>query len=184
MPGTKEQVMEHLSREELAARLKEVSLLEGDFVLRSGKRSKYYFDKYLFEGTPDVLREVARHLAELIPDGVGQLAGVELGGIPLVTALSLETGFPAVFVRGAKKEYGTKRIYEGPRVSGARVLIVEDVITTGGAALEGAERLGEEGFDVEGVLAVLDRLEGGRERFEEAGVRLISLFTRDDIGMP
>ena len=95
------------SKQGLAQRLRETALLEGDFTLRSGKKSRYYFDKYIFEGTPDVLRDVAQALSEMIPADTKQLAGIELGGIPLVTAVSIATGIPAIFVRKAAKEYGT-----------------------------------------------------------------------------
>ena len=173
-----------LGREELAARLRACALLEGDFTLRSGKKSRYYFDKYLFEGTPDVLAEVARALAAMIPPGTRQLAGVELGGVPLVTAVALASGIPAIFVRKAAKEYGTEKLFEGPRVPDAPALIIEDVVTTGGASIEAAKRLIGAGIEVIGVLAVLDRKQGGEEAFAEAGIKFRALFDRDDIGMP
>ncbi|MEP0813350.1 MAG: orotate phosphoribosyltransferase [bacterium] len=168
----------------LAAKLREVALLEGDFTLRSGKKSRYYFDKYLFEGTPDVLRDVARALAAMLPEGTRQLAGVELGGVPLVTAVALESGIPAIFVRKAAKEYGTEKLFEGRRVESAPALIIEDVVTTGGASIEAAKRLMDAGIEVAGVLAVLDRKQGGAEAFAEAGIQFWALFDRDDIGMP
>jgi len=176
--------MGEMTREELISRLKEVALLEGEFTLRSGKKSKHYFDKYLFEGTPDVLMGVARELAKMIPEGTRQIAGVELGGIPLVTAVSLASGIPAIFVRKVAKDYGTANLFEGPRVEGVPVLIIEDVVTTGGASLKAAKTLMDAGIEVSGVLAVLDRKQGGEETFKEAGVDFRALFTRDDIGMP
>lgn len=172
------------SKTELAALLRDCALLEGDFTLRSGKKSRYYFDKYLFEGTPEVLGKVAVALAAMIPSGTRQLAGVELGGIPLVTAVSLASGIPAIFVRKTKKDYGTAKLFEGKRVEGAPALIIEDVVTTGGASIEAAKSLIEAGIEVSCVLAVLDRKQGGEEAFLEAGIAFRALFSRADIGMP
>ena len=176
--------MQAISRENLASMLRECALLEGDFTLRSGKKSRYYFDKYLFEGTPEVLGEVARALAAMIPAGTRQLAGVELGGVPLVTAVSLASGIPAIFVRKVKKDYGTSKLFEGKRIEGAPALIIEDVVTTGGASIEAARSLMDAGIEVSGVLAVLDRKQGGEEAFKEAGIAFSALFSRGDIGMP
>jgi orotate phosphoribosyltransferase len=176
--------MNDTERAELAARLRKAALLEGDFTLRSGKKSKYYFDKYIFEGTPDVLRDVAQAMAELLPADTKQLAGVELGGVPLVTAVSLASGIPAIFVRKEAKDYGTAKLFEGARVEGAPVVIVEDVITTGGASLKAVKQLRDAGIEVTAVVAVLDRKQGGEEAFAEAGVPFIPLFDRSDIGMP
>ncbi len=171
-------------KHELASRLRDAALLEGDFTLRSGKKSRYYFDKYIFEGTPNVLKDVAMALADLLPSNTRQLAGIELGGIPLVTAVSLTTGIPAIFVRKAAKDYGTAKLFEGARVEGAPVVIIEDVVTTGGASLEAAKRLRDAGIDVIGVIAVLDRKQGGEEAYAEADIPFRALFSREDIGMP
>jgi orotate phosphoribosyltransferase len=176
--------MSGISKIDLASRLREVALLEGEFILRSGKISRYYFDKYIFEGTPDVLRAVAEAMAKILPPDTKQLAGIELGGIPLVTAVSLVTGIPAIFVRKTAKEYGTAKLFEGARVEGAPVLIIEDVVTTGGASLDAAKRLREEGIEVLGVIAVLDRKQGGEAAYAEAGIPFKALFNREEIGMP
>ena len=176
--------MNETERAELAGRLRKAALLEGDFTLRSGKKSKYYFDKYIFEGTPDVLKDVAAAMAELLPPGTQQLAGVELGGVPLVTAVSMASGIPAIFVRKEAKDYGTAKLFEGARVEGAPVVIVEDVVTTGGASLKAVEQLRSAGIEVTAVVAVLDRKQGGAEAFMAAGVEFVPLFDRADIGMP
>lgn len=176
--------MSDFSKQDLAKRLRDVALLEGDFTLRSGKKSRYYFDKYIFEGTPDVLRDVAQTMSKMIPADTKQLAGIELGGIPLVTAVSLVTGIPAVFVRKAAKEYGTAKLFEGARIENAPVIIIEDVVTTGGASLDAAQRLRDSGIEVLGVIAVLDRNQGGKEAYDKAGIPFKALFNREDIGMP
>ena len=144
----------------------------GDFLLRSGARSSYYIDKYLFTTRPDLLGRIAGELAELLPDGVQRLAGPVLGAVPLVTALSLRTGLPTLIVRVEKpKEYGTGKQIEGVLAPGERVVIVEDVVTTGGAALAAVDVLREAGLDVLGALAVVDREQGGAEAFLAAACR-------------
>jgi orotate phosphoribosyltransferase len=175
--------MRYYKRTELIEKLKEVALLEGDFVLRSGKRSKYYLDKYLFEGIPGIIRSLAHHMARLVPEDVTRLAGVELGAIPVVTALSLETDIPCIFVRKSVKEHGTSKLVEGVFEPGERVLMVEDVVTTGGQVLQMIERLKTDaGLSVVGVIAVLDRAEGSVEAFAEANMPFNALFTRQDLG--
>lgn len=121
------------TKAELGQRIAEVAMLQGEFELRSGQISSRYFDKYRFEGMPSLLKPLARAMAELIPAETEIIAGLELGGIPLVTAMSLETGLPAAFVRKQAKTYGTCQAIEGQDVSGRRVTFVEDVISTGGA---------------------------------------------------
>ncbi len=175
---------------ELARRVAEVALLRGTFTLRSGRTSTYYLDKYLFSTRPEVLRHVGRELADRVRRmesalgaGVDRLAGAELGGIPLVTVVSLETGLPCVFVRNKKKDYGTARQLEGVLNKGDRIIIVEDVATTGGQALEAAEVLREGGATVLAIIATIDRQEGARESIEKAGIRFDALFTKGDLGI-
>jgi len=159
-------------------------VLRGDFLLRSGQRSSYYIDKYLFTTRPELLRRIARALAELMPQGVDRLAGTVLGAVPLATALSLETGLPMVMVRSDKpKEYGTNKQIEGTLEAGERVLLVEDVVTTGGAALAAVDELRRTGVEVVGALAVVDREQGGPAAFAERGVPFQSLFTRTSLGL-
>ena len=146
---------------DLASRVREAALLEGDFVLSSGKRSRFYLDKYLFSTEPGLLRSVAAELARNLPPDVHRLAGVELGAVPLAVAASLESGLPYVIVRRAAKDYGTGRSVEGRLPAGERVVLIEDVVTTGTQAVRAAEGLVEAGVEVVAILAVLDRREGG-----------------------
>jgi orotate phosphoribosyltransferase len=162
----------------LARRVYETAHLTGTFTLRSGQVSSEYFDKYLFEADPALLREVAEHLGPLVPGGVDALAGLELGGIPIVTMLSQVTGLPALFVRKEAKDYGTCRLAEGGEVAGRRLVVVEDVVTTGGQVLQSCADLRERGAIVDTVLCVIDREAGGVEAFAQEGLELRSLFTK------
>ncbi|MCW5774878.1 MAG: orotate phosphoribosyltransferase [Phycisphaeraceae bacterium] len=176
------------TRPELAKAIAEVALLRGTFTLRSGRTSRYYLDKYLFSTRPELLRELGEMFAERIALVAGRtppdrLAGAELGGIPLVTAASLATGIPSVFVRNAKKDYGTARQLEGRLESGERVVFVEDVATTGGQAIEAVRTLRDAGAEVLAVICVIDRQEGARENVESQGLRFEALFTKHDLGI-
>ena len=178
------------SRAALARKIAEVALLRGTFTLRSGRTSTYYLDKYLFSTRPEVLRELgvvfgARVRAYERARGisVARLAGAELGGIPLVTAASLETGLPCLFVRNKKKDYGTAKQLEGVLNRGDTVLLLEDVATTGGQALEAVTSLREAGANVLGVIATIDRCEGARENVEKAGLTFEALFTKTELGI-
>jgi orotate phosphoribosyltransferase len=175
-----------VTRDELARRLAERALLRGDFVLRSGKRSTVYLDKYRFETDPALLAPLAEALAEQAAThepGATLLAGPELGAVPLVTALALRDGRPFLIVRGKAKEYGTANRLEGVYAAGERVLLVEDIVTSGGAALEAVFALRESGLVVETALCVLDREEGGRETLAAVGIALHPLFQRAAIGL-
>ena len=168
-------------RAELASRVYRASHLTGTFVLRSGRTSHEYFDKYLFEADPVLLYDVAAALAELVPDGVDAVAGLELGGIPLATVVSQITGVPALFVRKEAKTYGTCRLAEGGEVDGRRLAVVEDVVTSGGQLLESCAALRERGAQIEAVLAVIDRHQGGREALEAEGLQFRSVLTMDQL---
>ena len=169
---------------ELASALREAAYLEGDFTLRSGKKSRYYLDKYLFETQPALLRELARRLAGFVHAGINRIAGAELGAIALAAATSLETGTPFVIVRNAKKAgYGTGRLIEGRLAPGDRVLLVEDIATSGGQALEAIRTLREAGAIVDRLVVVIDRQEGARHSVEAAGCRFEALFTSADLGI-
>jgi orotate phosphoribosyltransferase len=165
----------------LARTIYETCNLRGTFRLRSGQTSTEYFDKYLFESRPDLLKEIARGLAGLVPAGTEALAGLEMGGIPVATALSLETGLPLLFVRKKAKDYGTCKIAEGGPFKGRRVTVVEDVVTTGGAILDGVAALRKEGAKIGEVLCVIDRESGGPEKLKAEGLKLIPLFTASDL---
>ena len=172
-----------LPTSELAARIAEVSLLRGEFTLRSGKKSSYYLDKYLFSTQPEILEELGRTFAERLPEGTTLLAGAELGGIPLVSAAAMASGLPCVFIRNAKKEYGTSKQLEGVISAGDKVVVLEDVATTGGQVLEAASTIQESGATVEVIVAVIDRQEGARENIEAAGFVFESLFVSKDLGI-
>ncbi|MCC6681620.1 MAG: orotate phosphoribosyltransferase [Phycisphaeraceae bacterium] len=173
-----------MTDEQLIERIKQVAILRGDFTLRSGRRSSYYIDKYLFETQPDILAALGQRLAGFADDSIDRLAGAELGGIPLVTAAAMASGKPAVLIRNAKKGYGTAKQFEGKLEKGDRVLLVEDIATSGGQSLEAAKLLRDQmGCQVVGVVVVIDRQEGAREAIEGAGFRFESLFTKSDLGI-
>ena len=161
----------------LAKKIFETCYLTGHFTLRSGKTSNEYFDKYRMESHPELLQATAEHLAPLIPKDIDFLAGLEMGGIPIVTALSLQVKIPAVFVRKEAKTYGTKRLCEGKDIKGKKLCIIEDVITTGGQVIKSTQQLREAGAIVDHVLCVIHR--GEQENpFQDIDLKLQSLFTR------
>ena len=167
---------------ELAKRIKAVAYLEGDFVLRSGRRSKYYMDKYLFETQPDILAELGKRFAERAGDA-DIIAGAELGGVALAAAASMASGKPFIIVRNAKKGYGTDKLFEGKLPDKSRVLVVEDIATTGGQVLEAAKVLTEAGSTVTRIVCTIDRMEGARENIEAAGFKFESILTKADLGI-
>jgi orotate phosphoribosyltransferase len=166
---------------DLAPRIRDAALLEGDFVLSSGERSSFYVDKYLFSTEPDLLRDVADELAEQIPGGVERLAGVELGAVPLVVATALASGLPYVIVRKSAKDHGSSagQSIEGNLYRGERIGLVEDVVTTGTQAVRAARTLEEAGAEVVMIVAVLDRREENRE--ELGGFPFRFLLRMDDL---
>lgn len=172
-----------MTREELSRRIAEVALLRGTFTLRSGRTSSFYLDKYLFSTQPEILAALGKMFAERLPRGTTKLAGAELGGIPLVTAASLASGLPCLFIRNQKKDYGTAKQLEGVLTPQDKVVIVEDVATTGGQALEAAKVIAAEGARVLKIIATIDRLEGARQNIEQAGYTFDTLFTIADLGI-
>lgn len=173
-----------MTDEELREAIRRHALLEGDFVLRSGRRSRYYLDKYRFETRPDLLGEVGRRLAELAstaePDAA-RLAGPELGAVALAAAASLASGLPFLIVRAKAKEYGTANRLEGAYEPGETVCLVEDVVTSGGAALEAVEALREAGLRVRAAVCVVDREEGGADLLARHAVRLWPLLRAAEV---
>jgi orotate phosphoribosyltransferase len=173
-----------MTDQELQAALREHSLLEGDFVLRSGRRSTHYFDKYRFETRPDLLEAIAARLAAAVgehePDAK-RLAGPELGAVTLAAAASLASRLPFVIVRKAAKEYGTGNRIEGAFEAGERVCLVEDVVTSGGAAIEAVQALREAGLECRTAVCVVDREEGGSDELARHGVRLRPLFRAGEL---
>ncbi len=172
-----------MTKDELGKAILRAAYLEGDFVLRSGRRSRYYLDKYLFTTKPDILGAIADEMAGILPEGVQRIAGTVLGAVPLAVALSLRTGIPSIIVRKAGKDYGTQNVIEGEWEAGEKVVLVEDVLTTGGAALAAAENLRRVGMDVLGVTGVIDREEGAREAFAEKGIPFQAVFTKTSLGI-
>lgn len=165
--------------DDLGTAVRRACHLTGEFRLRSGQVSHEYFDKYLFEGDPVLLRRVAEAMAPLLPP-CDVLAGMEMGGIPLVTVLSQLTGLPAVFVRKEPKAYGTRKVAEGGPVTGLRVVAVEDVVTTGGALLNGCRALRADGALLDTVVCAIDREQGGANLAAE-GLALLAALTRADL---
>ena len=172
-----------MTREELIKRIKETAYLEGDFILRSGKRSKYYLDKYLFETCQDILMELGAEFAKYITDDVTLIAGAELGGVALAAATAMETGKNWVIIRNSKKAYGTGKLVEGVLKAGDVVLIVEDIATTGGEVIEAAKVITEAGATVKEIVCVIDRKQGAGENIAQAGYKFESILTKDDLGI-
>jgi orotate phosphoribosyltransferase len=176
--GSRSERRARLGRDLVAA-----AYLQGDFVLSSGKRSPYYFDKYLFETQPSLLGPLAVELAEEVPSETDRLAGPELGAVALAAAVSLRTGLPFVIVKKKSKEYGTRKDIEGALKAGERVTVVEDILTTGAASIRAANVLREAGAEVLKILAVVDREEGAAENLAAAGYQFQALFRRSDLGV-
>lgn len=172
-----------MTHAQLAARIAEVALLRGEFTLRSGRKSSYYLDKYRFQTQPDVLRELGKLLAERVGPQVDRIAGAELGAVPLAAAAAMASGKPCVFIRNQKKDYGTAKLVEGVLEKGETVLIVEDILTTGGQVLEACKSLESLGVKIDRIVGVIDRMEGARENIESAGYRFETLFTTVDLGI-
>ena len=166
---------------ELGRELVKASYLKGDFVLRSGKRSNRYFDKFLFETDPAVLRRLGKHLAGLVPEATQRLAAPELGAVLLGGAVSMESGLPLVLVRKEPKGYGTSKQIEGRFEPGDRVTVIEDVVTTGGDSLRSAQVLRDAGVEVIHLVVVLDRGEGGEDNIKAAGIPYSPLFRIADL---
>ncbi|KHD87089.1 MAG: orotate phosphoribosyltransferase [Bdellovibrio sp. ArHS] len=170
-----------MTKQELAKKIYDVAHLTGEFKLRSGQISNEYFDKYRFEAQPALLREIAKHMAPLIPAGTEVLAGLEMGGIPIATALSLETGLPCVFVRKEAKEYGTCQFAEGLDIKGKNVCVIEDVVTTGGQVVLSTADLRSLGAKISHVLCVIHRGPVFPEpKLTEVGLALSPLFKKSD----
>ena len=170
-----------MTRTELAKKIYDVAHLTGQFKLRSGQVSNEYFDKYRFEARPEILREIAKHMAPLIPAGTEVLAGLEMGGIPIATALSLETGLPCVFVRKEAKEYGNCQFAEGFDIKNKKVCVIEDVVTTGGQVVLSTADLRGLGAKIDHVLCVIHRGPVFPEpKLTEVELNLIPLFKKSD----
>lgn len=170
-----------VTHNDLARRIHAASHLTGQFTLRSGRTATEYFDKYRFEGDPALLDDIARQMAPLVPSGTEVLAGLEMGGIPVVTALGRHTGLPCAFVRKQAKPYGTCRLAEGTDIEGRQVLVVEDVVTSGGQIALSTAGLRGLGAQVHQALCVIDREQGGADALAAEGIALLSLLTAADL---
>jgi orotate phosphoribosyltransferase len=165
----------------LARRIYDRSHLTGEFRLRSGVVSDEYFDKYLFESDPALLRQVCDALVGLLPERVEAVAGLELGSVPLATVVSQRSGLPTLFVRKKAKDYGTCRLAEGGEVANRRLAVIEDVVSSGGQLIESCAALREQGADIAAVVCVIDRDTGGAENLAAHGLALRSLWTMSQL---
>jgi len=172
-----------MTRQELARRIADVALLRGEFTLRSGRKSNYYLDKYRFETHPEILIELGKLFSQHVGPTTHKIAGAELGAVALAAATSIACGKQFIIIRNSKKDYGTSKLIEGVLEQGENVLIVEDVLTTGGQVLEAAKTLEAAGAKVEKIVAVIDREEGARDAILSAGYRYEPLFTTTDLGI-
>lgn len=172
-----------MTREELIKRIKETAYLEGDFTLRSGKKSSYYLDKYLFETCPDILKALGAEFARHVTDDVTLIAGAELGGVALAAATAMETGKNWLIIRNSKKTYGTGKMVEGVLKGTDTVLLVEDIATTGGQVIEAAKIISQAGATIKKIVCVIDRKQGAEENITAAGYKFDSLLTKNDLGI-
>jgi orotate phosphoribosyltransferase len=170
-----------MNRAELARKIKKASYLTREFTLRSGKTSSFYWDKYRFESDPKLLSAIVDEMEKLLPSSFDKLAGLELGGIPLATGLSLKTGKPLLCVRKTAKTYGTCNLVEGGFSAGEMVVVIEDVITVAGQVCASVKQMRELGLLVKHVICVIDRQQGGRENLEEIGCSLASVFRMEEL---
>ena len=170
-----------MNRTELAARIYSAAHLTGEFTLRSGIISHEYFDKYQLETDPVLLKDIATQLAELVPADTEILAGLEMGGIPVVTVLSQITGLPCLFVRKQAKLYGTAKVAEGLAYQGKRVTIVEDVVTSGGQIALSHQDLVNTGAICDQAICIIDREQGGSDKLKSAGITLQSLYSKSEL---
>ncbi len=170
-----------MEKKDLAKRIYNVSYIRGSFTLRSGQISKEYFDKYLFESDPSLLIEIAKRLSTMIPAHTEVLAGLEMGGIPIATAISLQTGLALALMRKKAKEYGTQKIVEGTDIRNRRVCIIEDIVTTDGQIIQSARDIRKLGAQIIGVLCVIERDPGSSKNLNNEDLKLSSLFTMAEL---
>lgn len=153
----------------------------GDFTLKSGKKSNIYFDLRNIISEPQLVTELAYLLKEKVKPSVQRICGVPYGAIPIATALSLETNIPMILKRKEVKEYGGKKMIEGVFQKGDKVLLIEDVITSGQSLLETIKELEAVGLEIEQILVVLDREEGGSEILKKGGYHIESITTKEEL---
>ncbi len=165
----------------LAREINKVAKLRGRFKLRSGKISNIYFDKYQFESDPKLLFEIVRKMKKLVPKNTEVLAGLEMGGIPIVTLLSQQTGISTAFIRKQSKKYGTCKYAEGAELKNKKVIIVEDVVSSGGAIIKAVLKMRNNGIHINSAICVIDREMGGKEKLKKHNINLVSLFDQSDL---
>ena len=170
-----------MTRNELGKHIYNISHITGEFLLRSGQISNEYFDKYKFESAPNLLAPIAHEMRNLIPHETNILGGLEMGGIPLATALSLETSLPSIFVRKKAKDYGTRKLAEGIDFRDKHVCVIEDVVTTGGQIITSVNELRELGAVIDTVLCVIIRDPKAFDNLAKANLTLKPLFTMEEL---
>ncbi|MDQ2846105.1 MAG: orotate phosphoribosyltransferase [Actinomycetota bacterium] len=170
-----------MDRTALARDINAACRLEGNFLLRSGQTSREYFDKYLFESQPALLRRVAEAMIPLLPADTDLLGGLELGGVPIATVVSSLTGLPALFVRKQAKTYGTCRLAEGADVTDKTITLIEDVITTGGAVRDATTALRTQRARVSVVVCAIDRSGRPDGPLGDVDVQTRAVLTRDQL---
>ena len=166
-----------MTKKALAQHIRTLSHLTGEFKLRSGQNSHFYWDTYRFESQPVLLAAIAKEMCQLLPSALDGLAGLELGGIPLATAISLQTGHPCYYIRKKTKTYGTCKLIEGDAPQGSTLVVIEDVITTAGHVCTSIEQIRAAGYKVEHVVSVIDRQAGGSKKIQALGCSFASVFT-------
>ena len=170
-----------MSKKELAKSIYEKSYMTGKFSMQSGKATNEYFDKYLFESDPELLMGIATQLKELLPENTEILAGIDMGGIPVVTALSILSGKKVTYVRKSANEFGSYKLAEGADVKGKRVCMIEDVVIRSSQIIETVKKLRNRGALIDTVLCVIARNENAKLLLAHEQLTLISVFTQEDI---
>tara|TARA_B100000614_G_C14252593_1_gene371468 strand:+ start:43 stop:567 length:525 start_codon:yes stop_codon:yes gene_type:complete len=170
-----------MNKELLAKQIFDTAYITGEFTLRSGQVSNEYFDKYLFESKPVLLKSISEGMRLLLPDHYDLIGALEMGAIPIATAIALETNDPIVFIRKEAKAYGTAKFAEGPEIKGKKICLIEDVVTSGGQLIKSTEMLREAGAIIEDAICVIDREAGGKKALSDAGINLRALFTMSEL---
>ncbi len=167
----------------LLKHIKDAAILEGDFTTRAGHKTNYYVDKYLFETKPHILKELADELAKIMPspDTYDHIAAPELGAVPIAAVLSIKVNKPFVIVKKQSKDYGTKKLIEGEFNKNEKMLMIEDILTTGGAALKACETLKQHNIQITEILGIFNREEGATQNITNAGLQSRSLYTKSDL---
>jgi len=170
-----------MTKNQLANNIYKISNITGTFKLRSGIISNEYFDKYLFEANPQIINQIAIKACKLLPKNIDCIAGLEMGGIPIATMISHYSKLSCLFIRKEAKEYGTCKYAEGGEVNNRRIVIIEDIVSTGGAIIDAVQKIRKDGGIVKDVICIIDRETGGRENLSKIGLNLNQLFYKSEI---